>query len=408
MAETRTVARAEVPLSRLGPFLLLGQLAWALPGAASGTLLAALLATAAPEHKVAVFTAYSVAGAVTSAIGTVLGGLLSDRTRSRLGRRSPWLLGSALLSAAALTAAGLTTDLVLIGVCNAVFQLGVGAWTATLSALIPDHVPAGAVGRASSFAGFGFLLGQTAGGIVAGALVTAPVRGLIVVPWIMVVAAVVVALAVPGQDNRDEPRPPGGRIVPRDLLPPASRDFWLAFAGRFLFILAILMITVFQLYLLTDYLRLPIEEAGRVVGLATLLVGALSAVSVVVAGVLSDRLGRLKPVVGGAPVLVAAGLVPLLAAPSLATNLVFFAIVGVTLGAYLSVDQALMVAVLPDRETAARDLGVLSIGSTLPGVVAPVVGGALAGAVGYLAVFVAALVLAVAAATVVLGIRSVR
>ncbi|WP_431898361.1 MFS transporter [Nonomuraea sp. bgisy101] len=407
MAETRTVARAEVPLGRLGPFLLLGQFAWALPGAASGTLLAALLATAAPEHKVAVFTAYSVAGAVTSAIGTVLGGLLSDRTRSRLGRRSPWLLGSALLSAAALAAAGLTTDLVLIGVCNAVFQLGVGAWTAALSALIPDHVPAGAVGRASSFAGFGFLLGQTAGGIVAGALVTSPVRGLIVVPWIMVVAAVVVALAVPGRDNRDEPRPPGGRIV-RDLLPPASRDFWLAFAGRFLFILAILMITVFQLYLLTDYLRLPIEEAGRVVGLATLLVGALSAVSVVVAGVLSDRLGRLKPVVGGAPVLLAAGLVPLLAAPSLATGLVLFAIVGVTLGAYLSVDQALMVAVLPDRETAARDLGVLSIGSTLPGVVAPVVGGALAGAVGYLAVFVAALVLAVAAAAVVLGIRSVR
>ncbi|MFD1938297.1 MFS transporter [Nonomuraea mangrovi] len=407
MAETRTVARAEVPLGRLGPFLLLGQFAWALPGAASGTLLAALLATAAPEHKVAVFTAYSVAGAVTSAIGTVLGGLLSDRTRSRLGRRSPWLLGSALLSAAALAAAGLTTDLVLIGVCNAVFQLGVGAWTAALSALIPDHVPAGAVGRASSFAGFGFLLGQTAGGIVAGALVTSPVRGLIVVPWIMVVAAVVVALAVPGRDNRDEPRPPGGRIV-RDLLPPASRDFWLAFAGRFLFILAILMITVFQLYLLTDYLRLPIEEAGRVVGLATLLVGALSAVSVVVAGVLSDRLGRLKPVVGGAPVLLAAGLVPLLAAPSLATGLVLFAIVGVTLGAYLSVDQALMVAVLPDRETAARDLGVLSIGSTLPGVVAPVVGGALAGAVGYLAVFVAALVLAVAASAVVLGIRSVR
>lgn len=393
-----------VRLGRLGPLLLLGQLAWAAPGAASGTLLAALLAGVTPAHKVGVFTAYAVAGAVTSAAGTVLGGLLSDRTRNRLGRRSPWLLGSALLAAVALTAAGLTSDLVLVGACYAVFQLGVGTWVAALSALIPDHVPAGSVGRASAFAGFGFLLGQTAGGVVAGALVTTPARGLIVVPWLMVLVAVVLALAVPGRDNRDEPR----RIARRDLALPASRDFWLAFTGRFLFILAILMITTFQLYLLTDYLGLPTAEAGRVVGLATLLVGVLSAVSVIVAGVLADRLGRLKPVVGGAPVLLALGLVPLLVAPGLGTELVFFGIVGLTLGAYLAVDQALMIAVLPDPGTAARDLGVLSIGSTLPGVVAPIAGGLLAGAAGYLAIFVVALVLAVAAAAVVLGIRSVR
>jgi MFS family permease len=393
-----------VRLGRLGPLLLLGQLAWAAPGAASGTLLAALLADVTPAHKIGVFTAYAVAGAVTSAAGTVLGGLLSDRTRSRLGRRSPWLLGSALLAAVALAAAGLTGDLVLVGVCYALFQLGVGTWVAALSALIPDHVPAGSVGRASAFAGFGYLLGQTAGGVVAGAWVTTPSRGLIVVPWLMVLVAVVLAVAVPGRDNRDEPR----RIARRDLALPASRDFWLAFTGRFLFILAILMITTFQLYLLTDYLGLSTAEAGRIVGLATLMVGVLSAVSVIVAGVLADRLGRLKPVVGGAPVLLALGLVPLLAAPSLATELVFFGIVGLTLGAYLSVDQALMVAVLPDPGTAARDLGVLSIGSTLPGVVAPIAGGLLAGAAGYLAIFVVALVLAVAAAAVVLGIRSVR
>ncbi|GAB3569039.1 hypothetical protein GCM10027445_20150 [Amycolatopsis endophytica] len=134
----------------------------------------------------------------------------------------------------------------------------------------------------------------------------------------------------------------------------------------------------------------------------------LAGAAVVVAGVLSDRLRRTKPFVLGAPLLLAIGLVPLLAAPGLVTDLVFFAVVGLTLGIYLSVDQALMVAVLPDHGRAARDLGVLSIGSTLPAVVAPTVGGVLAASAGYLAVFVAALVLAVAAAAAVLGIRSVR
>ncbi|GAA3529356.1 MFS transporter [Amycolatopsis ultiminotia] len=395
-------------LGRLGPFLLLGQLAWALPGTASSTLLAALLATAAPGHKIGIFTAYAVAGALTSAIGTVLGGLLSDRTRSRWGRRSPWLLGSAGLAALALTAAGLAGNLVLTGFCYAVFQLGIGVWVAALSALIPDHVPAGAVGRASSFSGFGFLLGQTVGGVLAGALVTTPARGLIVVPWVMVVLALVVAFAVPGRDNRGEPRPGGRRCTLRDLLPAGSSAFWLAFAGRFLFILAILMISTFQLYLLTDYLGLPTAEAGHLVGIGTLLVGVLSAGSVIAGGIVSDRSGRVKPVVAGAPVLLAVGLVPLLIAPGVTTDLLFFGVAGLALGAYLAVDQALMVAVLPDTGTAARDLGVLSIGSTLPGVVAPIAGGALAGAVGYLAIFLVALVLTVAAAAVVFGIRSVR
>ncbi|UOZ07107.1 hypothetical protein [Amycolatopsis sp. WQ 127309] len=95
MERSTMIDASTVRLGRLGPLLLLGQLAWAAPGAASGTLLAALLAGVTPAHKVGVFTAYAVAGAVTSAAGTVLGGLLSDRTRSRLGRRSPWLLGSA-------------------------------------------------------------------------------------------------------------------------------------------------------------------------------------------------------------------------------------------------------------------------------------------------------------------------
>jgi MFS family permease len=86
----------------------------------------------------------------------------------------------------------------------------------------------------------------------------------------------------------------------------------------------------------------------------------------------------------------------------------FCAATGLTLGTYLAVDQALMVAVLPDADTAARDLGVLGIGSTLPGVIAPVVGGTLINTVGYTALFLVSLVLAVAAAAVITLIRSVR
>ncbi|MFF1733435.1 MFS transporter [Streptomyces sp. NPDC058247] len=400
--------RRLIRLARIGPFLLLGQLAWALPGAASGTLLQSLAADIDPANKVRVFTLIAACGAVASAVGTVAGGFLSDRTRSRIGRRSPWLLGSSLLATASLAACGLTTSLVAVGALYAVFQLGIGAWTAALSALIPDHVAAEAVGRASAFAGPGYLIGQTIGGVLAGIFVTSPGHGLLAVPWLMAIIAVLIAIFVPTADNRGTPRPARGPGKRRALLPPASRDFWLAFTGRFLFTMSIVMVTQFLLYLLTDYLGMSRSDAGGVIAGATALVGLLSAVTTVAAGVLSDRLGRRKPFVGGAALLLAVGLVPLLAAPSVTTVFVFFGVVGLTLGTYLSVDQALMVAVLPDAETAARDLGLLSIGSTLPGVVAPVVGGVLVDATGYLSVFIASLVLAVVAAAVITGIRSTR
>ena len=67
-----------------------------------------------------------------------------------------------------------------------------------------------------------------------------------------------------------------------------------------------------------------------------------------------------------------------------------------------------MVAVLPNPKTAARDLGFLSIGQTIPGVVAPIAGGALVVALGYGAIFWASLIAAVLAAIVIVFIRGVR
>ncbi|MCX5554528.1 MFS transporter [Streptomyces sp. NBC_00038] len=395
-------------LRRIGPFLLIGQLAWAVPGTAGATLLQSLADDIDPANKVRTVAVIAAVGAVTSAIGTVAGGRLSDRTRSRIGRRKPWLLGSSILATLALVGCGMTSSQFAIGVLFAVFQLGIGTWTAALSALIPDHVASSEVGRASSFAGLGFLVGQTLGGVLAGVFVTHPARGLAVVPWVMVAGAILMAIYVPAEDNRSAPPPVRSASGVRSWIPSASPDFWLAFTGRFLFILAVVMITHFKLYMFTDYLGLSKKDAGTAVAVGITLVGAFSVVTTVAGGVLSDRLGRKKIFVGGAPLLLAAGMVPVLAAPSTTTVYFFCVAIGLTLGTYLAVDQALMVAVLPDPDTAARDLGVLGIGSTLPGVVAPVVGGALINTMGYNALFLVSLVLAAAAAVVIIFIRSVR
>lgn len=395
-------------LGRLGPFLLIGQLGWAIPGAAAGTLLQAVAANVDPASKVAVYSTFAVVGAITSILGTILGGTLSDRTRSRFGKRSPWLLGSALLAGLALAGIGLTHSLILIGVGYALFQAGIGTWVAALSALIPDRVPARAVGKASAWAGFGYLLGQTVGGVVAGFFVTKPSAGLVFVPWTIVIAAILIAVFVRGRDNRGEASDLARQGFLRSLVPPATRDFWLAFTGRFLFILAIVMLSTFQLFTLTDYLHQSIAKAGAIISLATLIFGVLAAVAVIITGPLSDRISRRKPFVIGAPILIGLALIPVLASPSVLTYVLFFSLTGLAFGTYISVDQALMVAVLPNPKTAARDLGFLSIGQTIPGVVAPIAGGALVVALGYGAIFWASLIAAVLAAIVIVFIRGVR
>jgi MFS family permease len=90
------------------------------------------------------------------------------------------------------------------------------------------------------------------------------------------------------------------------------------------------------------------------------------------------------------------------------TYVAFFSLTGLAFGTYISVDQALMVAVLPKQSSAARDLGFLSIAQTIPGVVAPIVGGLLVESLGYVAIFYTSLAIAILAAVSIVGIRSVR
>jgi MFS family permease len=85
----------------------------------------------------------------------------------------------------------------------------------------------------------------------------------------------------------------------------------------------------------------------------------------------------------------------------------------VGLGAYFSVDWALAVDVLPSSDNVGKDMGIWSIATTLPAIIAPFVGAVvlnIAGitghtALGYRLVFTLAVVLLIAGAICVLLVR---
>jgi MFS family permease len=400
---------AGTPLGRLGPLVFGGHLSWALPANAAATLLQALFADQRADSKIAASAVITTIGAVASIVATVGAGALSDVTRSRYGRRNPWLLGGALVAAAGLSLTGVTPFFAVQVVGFAVFQAGLGAMLAALYAIMPDRIATTSMAKASALGAVGYLVGTALGSYVAAGLIEHPAVGIVAVPWTMVVAALLFWRLSPDRSNLDQPRDRlDVRALLRSLLPPDDADYRWAFAGRFCVILALFVVAFYQLYLMTDLLGLSKQEAGGLIAGGTTVLGVGALTASVVTGVISDRQGRRKPLSVGASLVIAAAALPLALWPGVPAMLAFYAVAGIGYGAFLAVDGALMVEVLPASGTEAKDLGVLSIANSAPVVLGPVVAAATVTVAGYRPLFVVSFVLACAGAFCIARIRRVR
>ncbi|OII18871.1 MFS transporter [Curtobacterium sp. MCBA15_013] len=382
---------------------------WMLPFAATGTLIQALMTEIDPAQKVALYAALATAGSFASMIATIIFGTLSDRTRSRFGKRNPWIASGAFVLAVAATGMSFTSNFPLLIGLWMTFQIGLAIVLAPLFAVLPDRVQRSNFGKASALIGAGQLIAQSAGGIIGGSLVTMPREGLRWLPWLIAVVMIVFVALSPERDNRAEPRAALSlKALLLTFVPPKDRDFLLALVGRFLLLLSFMMILLYQLYLLTDHLGLSLERAGSVIAIGGIVMAIASGLATVLSGPISDRIGRRKPVVITASVIFALAALPLALSAEVASFYAFLAIGGFAYGIYIAVDQALLAEVLPSVDDRAKDLGILNVANTLPQIVAPVAAGALVSSVGFEPVFFIAMGLALLSAVVLMPIKRVR
>ncbi|MGW3944038.1 MFS transporter [Streptomyces phaeochromogenes] len=380
-----------------------------LPFAAAGTLIPAILTEIDPDRKVALYGMLATAGAVTSMIATIIIGALSDRTRSRLGKRNPWIASGGFILAGASTTMSFTSNFPLLVALWITFQAGLAVVLAPLYAVLPDRVTPGNLGKASAAIGLGQLVAQSLGGIVAGALITVPREGVRWLPWLIAITAVLFVLFAPEPDNRNEPREAlSARALLRSFIPPRDRDFLLALVGRFLLLMSFMSVLFYQLFVLTDYIGLRVKETGPVLATGSVIMAVTSGIATALSGPLSDRLGRRKPVVITASLIFAAAEAPLVMSASVDAHYIFLGVGGFAYGIYVAVDQALLTEVLPSSDDRAKDMGILNIANTGPQILAPIGSGLVVTTAGYRSVFVIAIVLAVASALVLLPLRRVR
>ncbi len=366
-------------------------------------------------HKVAVLGVVAGVSAVFALVFNPIGGALSDRTRSRFGRRAPWLVAASAVLLVMLVLLGQASTVLFVLIAWCLAQAVANLYQAPLTAVVPDRVAPARRGAASSVAGVASVLGGVAGVGIASLFSRHLSLGYPALGVVLVLSAWYFVLTTTDRATSDLPRPARDTRRWRDRLGDflsalKHRDFALVFASRAAAILGYFLVVSYELYILTDYIKLPggLKPAQGVTVLAAIsAVGAILAAAI--AGPVSDRLNRRKPFVFlSSAIAGAACLLPVLS-PTFTTIEIFAAFAGLAFGCYLSVDAALVTLVLPRSEDAARDLGVLNIANAGPQVIAPLFAALIIGHLGgYRTLFIIGGCCGIAGAFAVMPVRSVR
>ncbi|WP_319520447.1 MFS transporter [uncultured Martelella sp.] len=170
-----TVSNEQQPKTpyRLGIALCAGVLLWLGPYIGTATvLLPARVAIIDPANKANIVAMLSVSAMIVATIANILIGAFSDVTRSRFGRRTPWLIIGSAGSAAMLLIMGRTESVTLLLIEWCVFQVFLNAIVAPLLAVISDRIAPAHRGTISSIYAFGFTMG-----IFGGQFINAPFSG---------------------------------------------------------------------------------------------------------------------------------------------------------------------------------------------------------------------------------------
>jgi len=409
---TPTNEEQKNPPYREGIALVVGSLLWlgSYLGLV-GVLVPARIAEIAPHDKASIVALMSTTAMIVSTIANIVEGALSDRTRSRFGRRTPWLIFGSVGSCAMILLWGMANSVWTIVLCAAVYQIFLNAIVAPLIAVLSDRVAKRHRGVISSMYALGFSIGGYGGQIVAAQFLHISYFGFVAMAIFALLSGPVTALILREKSTLDMPvEPLSRRVIAQQFSFPRhnTRDYYLALCGKLSIVTAKYTILGYQLYLLTDYMHLQGAAVSSYIGMVSMLLLVTSVVTTLFSGVLADKLNVRKLPVIIAGLFIAVGVFLPSLSPDPRWMLAYGLIAGLGMGVFNSVDQALNIEVLPNQRTAAKDLGILNMANNGGQVLGPLYAGLVINMIGYHAVFWVASATAFIGVFLISFIRSVR
>lgn len=335
-------------------------------------------------------------GGLAGVLAGPLAGALSDRQSGKRPRRRPWALAGVWLSVACLLLTGASEGTFAVGAAWIGVSSGVAIASAAFTAMIADQLPVEQRGAASSAASSAQALGIVLGVGTVVLLGLDVGEGYVVLATAMAVLGTTAALLLPD--------PAGIAAISRTLRQAGeprfafltARDFRWVLVGRLVVNIGNALGTSLFLFFLLyglgqDHLSAE-DNLLLVVVVYTVFVVAAS----VIAGLVSDRIGRRRRLaIAAALVQAVAGLL-LVVSPTFGMTLTAAAVMGVGYGAFSTVGLAFATDLLPSERDHGRDLGIVNTAAALGQLLGPVIGALLVAAVGgFWLVFTIATVLSV-------------
>ncbi|MGW4872553.1 MFS transporter [Streptomyces chartreusis] len=402
-----------VRLRRLLPFLLSAVAAMtAVFNGVQQVLVPTQVESIDSVHKVGNLALLTTFAAIASLAGIPLGGALSDRTRSRFGRRTPWIVLLSGISGALMVAMSVSMNLVLLGIVYTLLWLASNMYQGALIAILPDRVPEERRGFASAIVGLGTPVGVLIGVNVASHV--GQFYGYAVIAVVLVVASLALVLGVREDSSL-------GLDVKREYVAAdrrgffeafRSRDFTLAFVSRFALFLSYFTVSGYLYYTLTDYIGKENVPDGDVAVAVSDLLTITTVAWVLVAtflGWLADRIDRRKLFVSISAIGLAASFCIPVISPTWGGMVVYSAFLGVFIGTYFGVDLAVMSLVLPHDDRVGRDFGLLAVATGLPQILSGVLAGGLITVFdGYTGLYVFGMIAALISGVTIAFIKKVR
>jgi len=363
------------------------------------------------EHKDVALATLTASGAAVAAVSQIVFGALSDGSRSKWGRRRPFLFWGTLLAVGPLLLLPHAHTLAMLVLVYAALQLTINIAGGPYGALMHDRIPAPDHGTAGAWIGVVGLLGRIGGPIVAVVILGGGAGrfGLLLETFALVLVVVMGAtlwlvrekpLGAPvGTSQRDQIVEAGAPPIASPLggdffaaLPQMSLgkrlsdtfrvplrpypDFRWLIASRFGIMMGVYTVSNFLLYYISDTLGFGKEGSGPIVRNFLVLSTLTGLVGTFPSGMLSRRIG-LKPVLYGANAISMLAGLGFALAPNLTVAYIAAGVFGAGFGAFSAVDWALATGLLPPREPA-KYMGVWGLSDTVSQVIAPLVAGPLA------------------------------
>lgn len=419
--------KPEIPLGRLLPGLVIGPASWLGPYIASSSLfLPAMIQELDEAHKVEMVALFATLAMIVAAISNMVAGALSDRTRSRFGQRTPWILGGAFCFMLTLIAASFAPNIPLLLTAWLLGQVALNFIVAPMVAWLDLAPERGKATASSAYGGLGMALGNNGFNVIAAMFLGQFRLGFAIFGVVSFVGVLIAVIIVREPSNLNSapdtssdtataassqtPKQKANLHALSTVFPTwaIGRDYYLSLIGKIFQGVGNFAVVGYLLYIMTDFLGKTTAEATGPIQLLNGIMLVFGILMGFVAGPLADKFQYLKLPVAFSAILLAIGAISIFILRNEASIIIYGFAAGLGMGLWNSLDNLLNLRVIPDKTRIGFFLGVYNLGNTLTQAIAPVLAAIIIRTFGFEGIFVTSAVCALIGGSCILAIKSVK